>query len=80
MEFAGLRAALGAGGAESRGVLNNAVLAAVATYDRCIPTLETELRRLGGDLPVFYALVGSAAQDAAVGARLCPDQRPARSR
>lgn len=80
VEFAGLRAALAVGRAAPVGVLNNAMLAAVATYDRCIPTLEAELRRLGGDLPAFYALVRSAAQDAAVGARLCPDQRPARSR
>ena len=79
-EFTALRAALEGAGAAPAGALNNAVLAAVATYDRCVPALEAELRRHGGDLPGFYALVRGAAQDAGVAARLCPDQRPARSR
>lgn len=75
-EFTWLRRQLESGRGESVGVLNNAVLAAVATYDRCVPALEAELQQLGGDLPAFYARL----DDAALRTRLCPDQRPARAR
>lgn len=79
-EFSRLRAELGALGAAVPDVLNNAVLAVVSAYDRCVPPLTAELERAGGELPAFYAEVRRAAQDAALRARLCPDQRPARSR
>ncbi|MBM5812047.1 MAG: aminopeptidase [Gammaproteobacteria bacterium] len=75
-EFTRLRRELESGRGAPVGVLNNAVLVAVATYDRCGPALEAELQELGGDLPAFYARLG----DAAVRSRLCPDQRPARAR
>lgn len=34
--------------------LNNAHLASVATYNRCVPGIERLLREAGGDLPQFY--------------------------
>ena len=37
--------------------LNNAHLAAVATYEDCVPGLQRKLRDVGGSLPEFYARV-----------------------
>mgnify|MGYP001241598806 CR=1 FL=1 len=45
------------------GELNNARLAAVAAYERCVPVFESLLRREGGDLPAFYAAVRRLSPD-----------------
>jgi predicted aminopeptidase len=71
-EFARLREALEAGGHPAKGDFNNARLVAVATYERCVPALRSELERLGGDLPVFYAAMTRLVNDAPGRAKLCP--------
>jgi len=54
------------------GELNNAHLAAVATYYDCVPGFERELAAAGGNLPAFYrrvralAKLGQRARDAEV--------------
>jgi len=71
-ELGRLRESLEAGGHPVRGELNNARLAAVATYQRCVPALTAELARLDHDLPAFYAVMEAAARDPVTRARLCP--------
>jgi predicted aminopeptidase len=71
-EFASLRESLAAAGLAANGELNNARLAAVATYQRCVPALTSELERLDRDLPAFYAAMKQAARDEAARSRLCP--------
>ena len=53
--------------------LNNADLASVAMYERCVPGFERILEASGGDLPVFFAQVRSIAKlgRAARDARVC---------
>jgi predicted aminopeptidase len=73
-DYAALRARSGAGTGDpfaADPVLNNARLAAFATYHQCLPGLERELARVGRDLPAFYA----AARDLA---RLPAAERAAR--
>ena len=70
-EFARLRQALAAGGQPANGDFNNARLAAVATYERCVPALRAELERLGGDLPAFYAEMRRLADNLQARASLC---------
>jgi predicted aminopeptidase len=70
-EFARLREALAAGGHPATGDFNNARLVAVATYERCVPTLRAELERLGGDLPAFYAEMRRLSGNLQARARLC---------
>lgn len=55
------------------GPLNNAGLAAIATYFRCVPGFKRELAAVNGDLPAFYRRVRElAALDAKTrDARLC---------
>jgi predicted aminopeptidase len=71
-EFARLRAALAAGGHPATGEFNNARLAAVATYERCVPALRRQLEQVGGDLPAFYAEMRRLAGHAQARAGLCP--------
>ncbi|MGQ0384962.1 MAG: aminopeptidase [Gammaproteobacteria bacterium] len=71
-EFDRLRAALAGEGAPPAGALNNARLVAVSAYHRCMPAIERELARLGGDLTAFYGEMGRLAHDAAARRRLCP--------
>ena len=71
-EFARLREALAALGLESAGELNNARLAAVATYHRCVPALASLLAQHDGNLPAYYAAIRALARDAAGRAALCP--------
>jgi predicted aminopeptidase len=71
-EFARLRGALNAGGHPAHGDFNNARLVAVATYERCVPALRSELERQDGDLPAFYAAMKALENDAAGRAKLCP--------
>lgn len=42
--------------------LNNATLAAVATYHRCVPGLERELAAVGGDLEAYHARLQEMAK------------------
>jgi predicted aminopeptidase len=55
-----------------KGEVNNAHLAAVATYYDCVPGFERELAAVGGDLTVFYrrvrvlAKLEQSARDAAL--------------
>jgi predicted aminopeptidase len=67
-----LRARLAAAGKPPPGPLNNARLAAVATYQRCVPALTAELERLGKDLPAFYTTVNLLVRDTSARAKLCP--------
>ena len=71
-EFARLRDLLAAQGMAPAGELNNARLAAVATYHRCVPALTALLAQHDGDLPQFYAAIRSLARDSAARASLCP--------
>ncbi len=56
-----------------RGAWNNARLAAISTYHRCVPGMQRLLAEAGGDLPAFYAAARRlGAEPAAVrGHRLC---------
>jgi predicted aminopeptidase len=75
-EFSRLRESLTALGLKSAGELNNARLAAVATYHRCVPALAALLAQHDGDLPAFYSAIRALARDAAARSALCPgDQR-----
>lgn len=49
-------------GALLEGELNNARLAAVATYQECVPGLTRLLERLGGDLRAFYVEAARLAE------------------
>ncbi len=71
-ELARLRESLAARGLSAAGELNNARLAAVATYHRCVPALTTLLAGHNGDLPAFYAAIRSLARDSAARSALCP--------
>jgi predicted aminopeptidase len=71
-ELARLREALKAGGHPASGEFNNARLVAVATYERCVPALKSELEGQGGDLPAFYAAMTRLVNDAPGRAKLCP--------
>jgi predicted aminopeptidase len=51
--------------------LNNARLAAVATYFDCVPGFDRLLAESGGDLEAFYRRVGELAK------RPAPDRRAA---
>jgi len=71
-EFARLRDSLLAGGHPAAGEFNNARLAAVATYERCVPALQAELDRQGGDLRAFIAGMKPLERDPEARARYCP--------
>lgn len=71
-ELAHLRESLKADGLPVDGEFNNARLAAVATYQRCVPALTAELERLDRDLSAFYASMKAIARDPAARQRLCP--------
>ncbi len=71
-EFTRLREALAAAGHPVTGQFNNARLVAIATYERCVPMLRSELDRLGNELPAFYAAMKSLARDAAARTAICP--------
>ncbi len=70
--IARLRESLAAAGLATSGEINNARLAAVATYQRCVPALAAELERHDRDLRAFYAAMKTVADDPAARARLCP--------
>ncbi|HEY5719029.1 MAG TPA: aminopeptidase [Gammaproteobacteria bacterium] len=56
------------------GTWNNARLAAIATYHRCVPGMQRLLAGAGGDLPTFYAAVRElGARPPAERARLCDE-------
>ncbi len=74
-EFAGLRDSLSALGVDPAGELNNARLAAVATYHRCVPALTALLAEHDGDLPAYYAAIRSLARDAPARSALCPSEQ-----
>ncbi|MGH8196680.1 MAG: aminopeptidase [Steroidobacteraceae bacterium] len=71
-EFVRLRESLAAGGHPATGEFNNARLVAVATYERCVPALKSELDRVGNDLPAFYAAMNLLVHDRIARARICP--------
>jgi predicted aminopeptidase len=71
-EFAKLRDSLTAGGQPVSGDFNNARLVAIATYERCVPALRTELDKVGNDLTAFYAAMTTLARDSAARAKICP--------
>jgi predicted aminopeptidase len=71
-ELARLSESLKSDGLAVNGDLNNARLAAIATYQRCVPALTAELARLDNDLPAFYAAVKLLERDATARQRLCP--------
>jgi predicted aminopeptidase len=70
-ELTRLRESLTALGLDSAGDLNNARLAAVATYHRCVPALIALLAEHGGDLPAYYSAIRALARDAAARNLLC---------
>jgi predicted aminopeptidase len=43
------------------GDINNADLVSIATYERCVPGFERELKAVGGDLKQFFARVRALA-------------------
>jgi predicted aminopeptidase len=63
-ELSRLHTSMSALGRKSAGDLNNARLAAVATYHRCVPALTAILAEHSGDLPAFYAAIRALARDA----------------
>ncbi len=71
-ELARLGDSLAARGVNAGTGLNNARLAAVATYHRCVPALTALLAGHDGDLPAYYAAIRSLAHDAAARSALCP--------
>jgi predicted aminopeptidase len=71
-ELARLAQSLKSDGLAISGDLNNARLAAVATYQRCVPALTAELARLDNDLPAYYAAMKRLERDTAARAKLCP--------
>jgi predicted aminopeptidase len=74
-ELTRLRDSLTALGLTSAGDLNNARLAAVATYHRCVPALTSFLAQHGGNLPAYYAAIRALAHDSAARSVLCPTDR-----
>ena len=71
-ELERLRTSLTALGLKTAGVLNNARLAAVATYHRCVPALTALLAQHGGNLPDYYAAIRALAHDSAARSAFCP--------
>ncbi|MGE0466177.1 MAG: aminopeptidase [Steroidobacteraceae bacterium] len=71
-ELARLHDALKADGLSVNGDLNNARLAAVATYQRCVPALTAELARLDNDLPAYYSAMKRLEKDVPARLKLCP--------
>lgn len=71
-ELARLSESLKSDGLALNGDLNNARLAAVATYQRCVPALTAELARLDNDLSAFYAAMEEIARDSSARQKLCP--------
>jgi len=71
-ELARLRDSLTALGLTSAGNLNNARLAAVATYHRCVPALTALLAQHNGNLPDYYAAIRALAHDTTARSTLCP--------
>jgi predicted aminopeptidase len=53
--------------------LNNAHLAAIATYSDCVPGFQKLLASNGGNLPLFYAAVRKIGVDPAARHALCRD-------
>ncbi len=74
-ELARLRESLSALGLTTAGDLNNARLAAVATYHRCVPALTALLADHNGNLPAYYAAIRALARDAPARAALCPSEQ-----
>ncbi len=71
-ELTRLRESLTADGLSPNGDLNNARLAAVATYQRCVPALTVELDRLDRNLPAYYAAMKAISRDPSSRQKLCP--------
>ncbi len=71
-ELTRLRDSMSALGVKSIGELNNARLAAVATYYRCVPALADLLAQHAGNLPDYYAAIRALAHDARARSLLCP--------
>ena len=71
-ELTRLRESMSALGVKSIGDLNNARLAAVATYYRCVPALTALLEQHNGNLPDYYAAIRALAHDTAARSVLCP--------
>jgi predicted aminopeptidase len=59
--------------------LNNAHLAAIATYSDCVPGFQRVLERNGGDLAAFYAAVRKLSRDPGARRSLCRDAATAGS-
>jgi predicted aminopeptidase len=74
-ELTRLRESLTSLGLKSTADLNNARLAAVATYYRCVPALTVLLAQHSGNLPEYYAAIRALAHDAAGRSALCPNER-----
>ena len=70
-ELAHLRDALASDGLSVNGDLNNARLAAVATYQRCVPALAAELARHANDLAGFYAAMKLLEKDVSARLKFC---------
>jgi predicted aminopeptidase len=75
VELSHLRDSISALGVPSIGNLNNARLAAVATYYRCVPALTDLLAQHAGNLPEYYAAIRALAHDATARNLLCPTDR-----
>ena len=73
-ELARLRDSMTALGLQSAGDLNNARLAAVATYHRCVPALTALLAEHGGNLPAYYSAIRALARDSAARNLLCANR------
>ena len=71
-ELARLSESLKADGFTVNGDLNNARLAAVATYQRCVPALTAELARLDNNLPAFYSAMKLLERDVPARIKFCP--------
>ena len=70
-ELSRLHSSMSALGYARAGDLNNARLAAVATYHRCVPALTDLLARHGGNLPAYYSAIRALARDSAARSLLC---------
>jgi predicted aminopeptidase len=73
-ELARLRDSLMSLGIPPAGELNNARLAAVATYHRCVPALTDLLAQHGGDLPAFYAVIRALSRDPTARSAYCANR------
>ncbi|MGH8134898.1 MAG: aminopeptidase [Steroidobacteraceae bacterium] len=74
-EFSRLRDSMATLGVKTAGDLNNARLAAVATYHRCVPALTALLAEHHGNLPEYYAAIRALAHDEAGRSALCPREK-----